>query len=404
MNGIDFSVLVWIDSAGYHFADFPTFLAAYIAAYQNIYGSDVYLGADSQDGQWITIQAQAAYDLAALGASVYNSFSPATAQGVGLARVVKINGLTKGVPTNSSVVLTLVGVSGTVIGDGTAPNRGIAIDSLGQQWLLPLAVTIPGAGTVDVTAIAQNVGTVNAAADTITTIFTPTLGWQTVNNSSPATTGDPVETDGQLRVRQQNSTNLPAQTVLTATQGALANVVGVTGVKGYENDTDSTDSNGLTPHSICFVVNGSPDLQTVANTIGLKKTPGTNTFGSGVNEQNEIYVDSQGMIVPINFICPAITATINVELDISPGVGYTSNSATLIQAALTAFINQYGIGSTLPFTEFYLPAYLAGTDLQGTFTVSSLEIEKNSGGFGTSNIVLDFDEVPIAGTITVTPI
>jgi hypothetical protein len=85
---MDFTTLAWIDSAGYHFVDFPTMLAAYQAAYQGVYGSDVYLGADSQDGQWVTIQAQASYDMAALGAATYNSFSPVTAQGVGLARNV----------------------------------------------------------------------------------------------------------------------------------------------------------------------------------------------------------------------------------------------------------------------------------------------------------------------------
>lgn len=401
---MDFTLLAYIDDSGYHFADFPTFLQTYQNAYIGVYGSDVYLGSDSQDGQWITIQAQAAYDQAALGASVYNSFSPATAQGLGLARVVKINGLTKGIPTNSSVILTLVGQNGTQIGNGTDANRGIAIDDFEQQWLLPLTVTIPISGTINVTATSKDAGAINAAPGTITTIFTPTLGWQTVTNVSAALPGNAVETDAELRVRQQNSTNLPAQTVLSSTAAAISDLDGVTDVKPYENDGDLTDSNGLTPHSVCFVVDGTPNLQAVANTIGLKKTQGTNTFRSGPNGQTQTYTDPGGLVMSINFISPATIATIDVNLNITPLTGYTSAVLVLIATALEEFIENFGIGAILPFTEFYLPSYLAGTAYQGTFNVSGLQTQKNGAGFGVVDIPLGFTERPVAGAIVVTPI
>src|SRR5271165_3585040 len=101
--------LVYIDSTGHHFADYPSFQTWLTGQYQSIYGADVILTPDSQDGQFLAILARAFYDTAALGASVYNSFSPVTAQGVGLSRLVKINGLTRLSPSFSTVVLTLVG-------------------------------------------------------------------------------------------------------------------------------------------------------------------------------------------------------------------------------------------------------------------------------------------------------
>lgn len=391
---MDFTTLAWIDSTGYHFADFPTFQQAVFTAYQNIYGSDTVVSPASQDGQFLTILAQSFYDMAALGASVYNSFSPVTAQGVGLARNVKINGLTKGIATNSTAILTIVGASGVVI------SNGIAIDTLGQQWLLPTTVTIPGGGTVDVTATAAQVGATLAEPNTITGIFTPTLGWQTVNNAAATTPGQPIETDGALRVRQKNSVALPALTVLDATRSALLNIPGVTSIASYENDTDATDGNGLTPHSICLVVQGG-DLQTITDAIGLYKTPGTNTFASGANERNEVYTDPQGIQVPINFISPAITATIGVELDVTPLTGWSSDFVALIKQAIADFISAGTIGSTVIFTEIYLPAYLAGTAAQGTFSVSALEIKKNAGSFGTTDIDLDFDEIPVCATTNV---
>src|SRR5271165_5773944 len=212
------SDLAYIDSTGYHYADFPTFLAFVQSNFQAIYGADVYLGSDSQDGQWTTFLAQAFFDTAALGASVYNSFSPATAQGIGLSRNVKINGLSRLVASYSTDTVSVGGTAGTVI------LNGVAQDTLGQLWNLPASVTIPSGGTIDVTATAQNIGAVDAASSTITTIFTPTLGWQTVTNAAAATPGAPVETDAALRVRQAQSTSLPANSVFEATVGALENL------------------------------------------------------------------------------------------------------------------------------------------------------------------------------------
>ena len=104
--------LVYIDDTGFHVADYSEFLAWQQANMQAIYGADIYLEADSQDGQYVALQAKALYDTAMVGASVYNSFSPSSAQGTGLSRVVKINGLERGIPTNSTADLTIVGQSG----------------------------------------------------------------------------------------------------------------------------------------------------------------------------------------------------------------------------------------------------------------------------------------------------
>lgn len=387
------SDLVYIDSTGYHYADYPTFLSWVQSQYQAIYGSDIYLGADSMDGQWTAILAQALYDTAALGAQTYNSFSPVTAQGVGLSRVVKINGISRNVPTNSTVVLTIVGVAGTVI------TNGIASDSLSQQWLLPATVTIPSGGSIDVTATAQNQGAVNAAANTVTGIFTPTLGWQTVNNAAAAIPGSAVETDAALRIRQAQSTSIPALTVLQATVSALANLAGVTAVRAYENVTESTDGNGLPAHSVCFVVEGG-SITDITNTIGFYKTPGTDTYASGTNARNETYSDPAGLPVPINFYNPAISATIGVQITITPltSAWDTSFEAPIAQA-VAALVESYGIGGTILYTQligvvYSAPEYNGVLPIQGSFYVVSIQINKNGGSFSSANIALDFNEIP----------
>lgn len=380
---MELSDLVYIDSTGYHFADYPSFLAWLQDKYRGIYGADVYLEADSQDGQFLAVLAKSLYDTAALGASVYNSFSPVTAQGVGLSRNVKINGLTRQVPSYSTAALTVVGQADKVI------TNGVAQDSIGQKWNLPVTVTIPGGGSIVVTATAQEIGAVNAEANTITTIFTPTLGWQTVNNAAAATPGAPVESNALLRIRQAQSTANPSLTVFDGTVGAVQNVSGVTKARGYENDTGSTDADGIPAHSICMVVAGGDDEE-ICQAIQVHKTPGTGTFG----DTTELVYDSHGMPLEINFQ-RAVTATIKAEITIAAGVGWSSDYEELIKAAIAGVLNAGLIGNVVLLTKLYGPAYLTGTPAQGTFDVASIEIAKNSDPLAASNITLDFDENPV---------
>lgn len=370
--------LVFINSTGYHFADFPTFLDWLTTQFQNIFGSDVYLQPDAQDGQLVAIFSKANYDVAALGAATFNSFSPLTAQGIGLSRLVKINGLTRLSPSFSTVTLTLVGTAGTVI------TNGVASDVLQQQWLLPANVVIPLSGTIDVLAVANLIGFVAAEANTITTIFTPTLGWQMVNNAAAATPGAAVESDALLRTRQSISTSIPAQTVFDAAVGRVANVAGVSKVKGWENFTGVTDSISLPPHSINITVVGGGSTD-IANAIVSGKTPGTNPVG---NTGPILVYDAQGM--PLNiYFGRAVTASIQATIDVTAGPGWSSDYVSLIEAAVAAAINDLPIGSSILYTSLFLPAYLQGTPAFGTFTVSDITVGKNGGGQSHTLIVLD---------------
>jgi uncharacterized phage protein gp47/JayE len=385
--------LAYIDSTGYNYSDYPTFLAWLQGVYQGIYGADVYLGADSQDGQFVAILAQAFFDTAALGASVYNSFSPVTAQGVGLSRLVRINGLTREVPSFSTVTLAIGGVAGTVI------TNGIAQDILNQQWILPSSVTIPGGGTINVTATSQVVGAITADASTITTIFTPTLGWQTVNNAAAATPGAPVESDAALRIRQSVSTSLPAQTVFDATIGAIENLSGVTDVQGYENATSTigggnSGSVSQPAHSISIVVTGGTALD-ICQTIQDYKTPGTQTYGS----TTETVYDAKGMPLAISYQ-QSVIATIGVQVTITEGTSWTSEYAAEIQNAVAAAINAGGIGNTVRYTTLFLPAYLNGTLPPNAYVVVSIELNYNGGSFSAADVTLAWDEQPVCNPLT----
>lgn len=263
--------LVWIDADGFHRADFSEILKFLQDGAKAIYGADVYLEPDSQDGQLLGLVAGIADEAFKALELDYSSKSPATAIGDALSRNVKINGVRRFVPTNSTVDVLLVGQNGTVITNGQVE------DTNGQRWALPASVTIGIDGQILVTATATKVGAIPAQANTVTKIATPTRGWQTVNNALPAVEGDPVQTDAELRALQSESTMIPSLSVLEGITGAVASVNGVRRHRVYENDTNQTDGDGIPGHTIAAVVEGG-DATAIATAIHRKKTPGTGTW------------------------------------------------------------------------------------------------------------------------------
>lgn len=349
-----------IGPAGISAPSYADILASLQASAEAIFGSDIYLDPDSQDGQLLSIIALAINDENQSIIAAFNAFSPTFAQGAQLSSVVKLNGLARQVPTNSTAVLTIVGTVGTVIANG------VAGDANGNQWALPPTVTVPLSGSIDVTATATTQGDVTAAANSITSILTPTRGWQTVTNPAAAIPGAPVESDATLRQRQTVSTALPSQTPLDGIIAGVADLVGVVRYAAYENVEGTTDANGLPGHSIAIVVEGG-DVAEIAQTISNKKTPGTGTYGT----TSEIVYDQYGVPNTINFFVLA-EKPLAVEIDITALSGFVSTTEDTIKQSLADFVNGLSIGEDSYLTRLYTPANLGGTGTGATFVVTAV--------------------------------
>lgn len=373
----------------------PTYaqiLAYFVSQFQAIYGVDSYLGNDSQDGQWIGIMAQAISDCNAAAIAVYNSFSPTTGQGNGLSSNVKINGLTRIVGSFSTAQLTIVGQAGTVI------TNGQVLDTSGNTWTLPTTVTIPGGGSITVTGTCAVLGAITAAAHAINQIATPILGWQTVDNAAQAVPGVGVETDAALRVRQAVSVALPSVTVFAGIVAAIQQVPGVTRVGAYENNTNSTNGNGIPATTLCFVVEGGVQA-VIAQAIASKMPPGTATFGS----TSTTITDTAGTTRIINYQIPTepvFTASIQVHtLN-----GWASSTMALIQAAVNAYLSALPIGGVVNVAAITAAATLPGTAQAPTYIIKSTQINKNAGAYQSTDIVLGFSEAASPGVTVVTTV
>lgn len=372
------SDLCYIDSAGLHLPDYPTVLQYMQNEYRAIFGADTYLEEDSQDGQWVAINALAAFELMQLAAAVYSSTSPATASGDALSRNVKLNGIARLVPSHSTVDLRIVGQAGTVIRNGQVE------DATGQKWNLPDVVTIPPDGEITVTATADEVGALRAPAGSITKIATPTLGWQTVENLAAAAEGRPVETDAELRQRQTISTMIPARSAMEAIVGAVANIENVTKCVGYENDTPETDDNGLPAHSFCVVAQGG-DAQEIADTIARLKTIGAGTFG---NTTVATY-DRYGQKADTKFSRPT-EVPIACEVSLTALRGYSTDVAAAIKAAVSAHINALNIGNSVLLTRLYTPANAAGA---AAVDITAIKLSRDGAALSEASVTIAYDEL-----------
>lgn len=383
--------LAYIDATGIHARTYADILADAQSEYRAIFGPDVYLEPDSQEGQMLAMFALAFFDVGQLAVSVYNAFSPQTAQGVGLSRMIKLNGLTRLAASRSTVGVQLSGAPGTVI------TSGLVRDVAGNKWTLPASVTLPTSGEITVTASAQALGDIRAAVGEITEIATPTRGWVSVTNPAAADPGATVESDSTLRSRQAVSTALPSQTVLEGISGAVANLLGVTRLKPYENDTHLEDANGLPPHAICLVVEGG-DEAAIAQAIAIKKVPGGPTFG-GVAVT---VVDRYGMPNTIRFARPRAVPPV-VVVRIRPRAGYVSTTGAAVVANVATYLDGQSIGEEVLLSKLYTPVNAAEpVQAVKTFDLVELLLARPGDTPLAQNLVLDFDEVAVGDLESIT--
>jgi len=367
-----------ISSTGISAPLFNDIYNSLIATFQGIYGSDIYVDPDSQDGQWIAAIASAINDCNQAAISVFQSFSPSYSQGTNLSSLVKINGMQRLAPTNSQAVGNVGGTVGTVI------LNGVVEDVNGNMWGLPPSVTIGISGSTTVTVTAQAPGSIAAGIGQINTIYNPQSGWQTFTNTAAATVGNPLETDGALRIRQSNSTAIPARSIIDAIAANVANVPGVGRSYIYENATGATDSNGVPAHSIAPIVEGG-SVTLIGQAIALEKPPGIQTYGT----TQYISVGQVGLPTTINFF-ELMEVPIYYAVTIQPLNGYVSTTGVALMNALAAFTAALGIGEDVYASQASAVASLGGS-LGATFYISTFYLGTSASPTGTGNVTIAYN-------------
>ena len=368
-----------IDADGIHIPTYDDILSYLMDQYRSIFGDDVYLGEDSKDYQFISVLAKALDDYAALSVDAYNARSPIYATGDSLDVLCTLVGITRNPAESGEASLTLTGENGTVVSSGSK-----VVDSDGGLWTIEESVTI-ASGTATATAIKDDPGAYKLMAGSISSIYTPIVGWTGVSNTTTGTVGKDVETDADLRARMQRTLISKATFNIVSVENALMNVSGVTDVKIFVNNTDEDDEHDIPSHSICAFVGGGAD-QDIANTIFNTKAPGIGTYGTTTMTVVDPYGENNSVsfmrATPLSaqFYLTGVVYDLRTDLDI-----LKAN----ITDAVASYLNNLEIGESVIINKLYNVVYsVSGAS---SLSISSLYMTGTQ-GTKTDVFVVDWDE------------
>lgn len=343
------------------------------------FGDNIDLTPQSGFGQFIGIISESLSDQWESQENVYNSQYPPTAQENQLSNVVMYNGIERQDATNSTVTATISGTAGTVIPSGSQAS----VASTGLVFETVSEVIIGGGGSITVAMQSVDAGAIEAVAGTLTVIETPIFGWTSITNSLDATVGREEETDAELRIRRELSTQALGQNLVDSLFGQLLNIDGVEDAVVISNGTDAV-VDGIPAHQFLSSILGG-DNDEIAAVIWDNTPQGILSFGA----TTVAIIDDQGFSQDVKFTRPSevdIYFKIDITIDATefPGTGSAD-----IKAAVVAYgIANFKISDDVIRSEFYTPI----NETPGILTVD-LFIGLGASPSGTSNLTIDPDEI-----------
>lgn len=295
----------------------------------------------------------------------------------------------------ANVVLTFTGDDGTVI-----PINTIAETQDGIQFTTTEIGEIEdssgGTSTVQVTAIAVVAGiSGNQAVGAITELPVTIVGIDSVTNETPAVGGADIESDADFTARVKIESQASKSSSVGAIRAAVLALDGVIQVTVNENDTEF-EVDGIPPHSVQVVVNGSASVEDIATAIYSSKAAGIGTFG---DETFTVTEESQSYIIRFDY---ASLVNIYVDINITVNNTWSSSSSDLLKARVLEYIG----GVDLSGMEF--PGVSAGEDILIWKVIASLFNLENRDELGILDVYIEisrFDDPSSgeAGNINILP-
>lgn len=328
----------------------------------SIWGNQINLDASSKQGQLITSLTTIILEKNASIAKAVQSFNPKTAENDSESgmywqdAIGNIYGMERNGATYTTVLCNLSGRVGTVI-----PSSAQAISTNGDIFKITQSVTIPSSGQISVYFTAVESGAIPADAGSVDTIYTPVVGWDTVNNTSSGIIGSGIETREDFENRRIALLGRYSTNQVESIRSELLSVEGVIRCLVRENDTDNAvtvQGVSLPAHSVYCVVEGG-ELNAIGSAIRLKKSGGCSTSGS------QTYNDSYGAIYyEIPSYTPVRVVINATETDTTPADIVDTIKSLLVQDMANDSTNLIGIGETLYAGRFY--KVLSGLDVNLT--------------------------------------
>jgi uncharacterized phage protein gp47/JayE len=333
------------------------------ASYKELFGQSIDLDPQGPFGQVISIESEREAVFWETLQQVYDAFDADNASGLALDILCALTGTIRRQATRSTVTGHASGTNGTLLPAG----RVISVAGTGVKFRTLADATI-GVSGVDVLCESVDTGPKVADAGTLTVIETAVGGWTDFTNVLDATFGQNRESDTELRGRREIELRKAGSGSADAIRAHLLEEVdGVTAVAVFENPTDSTDVDGLPPHSFEVLVSGGAD-QDILNVIFTNKPAGIQTYG----DVTGTVIDSQGVSRSVKFSRPTeidIYVVANLVIDAAkwPATGVQQIKDALVAYGPTVYVNGKNVvAGGLEAQTFKVSGVLDSTCLIGT--------------------------------------
>lgn len=397
----------YITSTGVIVTDTNAILEDVQNEYKQAFGADLVVTPNTPQGVLIVAETIARTAVADNNAALANQINPNVAGGVFLDAIGELTGSFRSPATPSLVTVTITGVTGTII-----PQGSQASDSVNSNLFQTTeTVTIGISNTVSVVMKSVENGPITADASTLTQIVSNVLGWETVTNPAAAVPGTLTQTDEQFR--NERRVTLFAQGASTA--GAIISEVNlvenVTSMSFLENVSATTQViEGVTmvAHSIYCCVDGGTDLA-VATAIQNKKSAGAayNNGASADPISQDVVEPFSGQTITVLFDRPD-----KIEIGVAISVLVTQSLQDPIETVQQAILN-YVNGLVNGLAGFVVGSNVSPWEIGGAVTtqypgvyVQSLQINNitNSDPLQYTEIAINPWELPtmIQSNINVT--
>jgi len=319
--------------------------------------------------QFATVIADAVTYADEMLAFLPSTIDPAQAKGIYQDNIGRITvGFQRKPAKATEVVLTFLGIAGTVVPPGT-----VIADVNKNQFETTINATIDVSGTVDVLAICRKTGRIGAPPYTVTILTSAIPGVDRVYNQNYGVIGYPEESQREFELRRQASVAKNGRGTLASIIGAVYDIQGVYDVYAAENYENYIVTIGqtlqfLTPHSIFVAALGGTDLE-VATAIRNKKSD-----GAGMNGNTVVSVPGQSGYSsepPINItFCRPTPVSIFFRVEIINRDGLPSQLVQIVQNAIIQASqgldgrDRLRIGGTVVGSRFFEPIEATGQKIQ----------------------------------------
>lgn len=324
-----------------------------------VFGTQFDVSPTSADGQCIGIMAEVLGDIWEKAEGAYNAYNPADTFGIGLDKVVELNGVTRITNRPTSVAISFTGTAGTVVPAGyivkTDDGLGFATVALA---VLPAIVT----------ARCTTQGAIKIVAGDVHKLTTAIPGLTGATNLEPGIPGIVKEEDPALRARRENSTISRGTNSVDAIYEAVR-ALNLPYIAIIENRTDAV-VDGIPAKSFLTVVEGGTP-QEVSKAIYDNKPQGANAFGSIVTT----IMDSKGYPHYIGLSRP-YPVDISIIAGISNLPGASIDSATLAQEALVEHTNGLNISESVNWGDMIAAVLAAVPNIK----FKSIQLKLTIGG------------------------